>query len=81
MPRTLVRGYLQFQKSHSLLKALIPMDTAVGDVIEEGIKLCNGREDFLDVYYYVTNVKKPGKKDIAEYLRERKSAMKANRTH
>ena len=62
---------IQFQKNYSLLKVLIPMDKAVGDVIEEGIKLCDGREDFLDVHYYVTNVKKPSKKDIEKYLRER----------
>jgi hypothetical protein len=34
------------------------MDKAVGDVIEEGIKLCDGGEDFLDVHYYVRSAVK-----------------------
>lgn len=71
---------IEFQQNYSLPKALIPMDKAVGDVIEEGIKLCDGGENFLDVHYYVTNVKKPGKKDNGKYLRERDDAKEEKRS-
>ena len=62
---------IEFQENYSLVKALIPMDTAVGDVIEEGINHCNEVEDCIDFHYYVTNVRKPRKKEIREYLQER----------
>jgi len=43
-----------------MIGILIPMDVAVGKVIEEGISECNKMGEFLLPDYYVTNVKKPG---------------------
>ena len=69
---------IEFQENYFLVKALIPMDTAVGNVIEEGIHHCNEGEDCIYFHYYVTNISKPGKKEIKEYLQERDHVQKEN---
>lgn len=51
-------------------RILIPIDVAIGDVIEEGISQCNKMEEFLFFHYYVTNVKKPTNEEILQYLEE-----------
>jgi hypothetical protein len=40
-----------------MIGILIPMDVAVGEVIEETISDCNKMSEFLFPDYYVTNVK------------------------
>lgn len=59
-----------FNKNYVVIKILVSMDVAVGDVIEKTINLCNKREKFLRFHYFVTNVKKPSKLEIKRYLEE-----------
>ena len=61
---------INFEATHVMIRILIPMDVAVGDVIEEGISECNKMSEFLFPDYYVTNVKKPTPKEISKYLEE-----------
>jgi hypothetical protein len=49
-------------------KVLIPMDVAVGEVIEGGIEESNTFGEFLDPDYYVTNVEIPSEAEILGYL-------------
>lgn len=53
-----------------MIEILIPMDVAVGKVIEESIRECNKMSEFLCFDYYVTNVKKPTPEEISKYLEE-----------
>jgi len=61
---------INFETNYAMIRILIPIDVAVGDVIEEGISECNKIEEFLFFHYYVTNVKKPTNEEILEYLEE-----------
>ncbi len=56
--------------TYAMIGILIPMDVAVGEVIEEGISECNKTSEFLSPHYYVTNVKKPTREEISKYLEE-----------
>jgi hypothetical protein len=59
---------INFETTYVVIEILIPMDVAVGDVIEEGISECNKTGEFLFLHYYVTNVKKPTHEEISKYL-------------
>ena len=59
---------INFKINYAMIRILIPIDVAVGDVIEEGISECNKMEEFLFFHYYVTNVKKPTNEEILQYL-------------
>ena len=61
---------IQVHLNYATMKVLIPLDVAVGEVIEKGIGESNKFGDFLDPYYFVTNVKIPKETEIMEYLRE-----------
>ena len=61
---------IHFGPDHAMIGMLIPMDVAVGDVIEKGIRECNKTKDFLNFHYYVTNVKKPTNEELLKYLAE-----------
>ena len=61
---------IAFEPNYAMIRTLISMDIAVGDVIEEGIKECNKMDEFLYFHYYVTNIKKPTKEEISKYLGE-----------
>lgn len=61
---------LSIEKNYAMVKILIPMDVAVGTVIEQGIIECNKKQEFLSPSYYVTNVKKPTDEEIILYLEE-----------
>jgi hypothetical protein len=67
---------INFESNYAMIGILIPIDVAVGDVIEEGISECNKMEEFLFFQYYVTNVKKPNSEDILKYLEEIKHREK-----
>ena len=54
--------------NYAMIRILVPMDVAVGEVIEEGIRRSNRMGEILFVDYYVTNVKKPTKEEISKYL-------------
>jgi len=61
---------INFETTYAMIGILIPMDVAVGEVIEEGISECNKMSEFLFPDYYVTNVKKPTPEEISKYLEE-----------
>jgi hypothetical protein len=61
---------INFETTYAVIGILIPMDVAVGEVIEEGISECNKTGEFLFLHYYVTNVKKPTHEEISKYLEE-----------
>ena len=61
---------IHFEATYAMMGILIPMDVAVGRVIEEGISECNKMSEFLFPDYYVTNVKKPTYEGILKYLEE-----------
>jgi len=61
---------ISFEATYAMIGILIPMDVAVGEVIEEGISECNKMSKFLFPHYYVTNVKKPTSEEISKYLEE-----------
>lgn len=51
------------------LTVLVPMDVAVGTLIETGIKKCNELGDFVFEHYYVTNQNIPGKLEINDIIK------------
>jgi hypothetical protein len=61
---------VNFEATYAMIGILIPMDVAVGEVIEEAISECNKMSEFLFPDYYVTNVKKPTPGEISKYLEE-----------
>ena len=61
---------INFESTYGMIGILIPMDVAVGEIIEEGISECNKVSEFLFPDYYVTNVKKPTHEEISKYLEE-----------
>jgi hypothetical protein len=61
---------INFEATYGMIGILIPMDAAVGEVIEGGISECNKMGEFLFPDYYVTNVKKPTPEEISMYLDE-----------
>ncbi len=61
---------INFGTNYAMMGILVPMDVAVSGVIEEGIRRCNRLGEILFVHYYVTNVKKPTKREISKYLRD-----------
>ncbi len=61
---------IDFETTYAMIRILVPMDVAVGEVIEEGISECKKRSEFLIPDYYVTNVKKPTPEEISKYLEE-----------
>jgi len=67
---------INFEATYAMIGMLIPMDIAVGEIIEEGIGECNKIEEFLFLDYYVTNVGKPTYKEISDYLEEIKHEEK-----
>ncbi|OGL84499.1 hypothetical protein A3B36_02065 [Candidatus Uhrbacteria bacterium RIFCSPLOWO2_01_FULL_55_36] len=59
---------IEFGPFRALISVLIPLDVAPAVFIEKGIRACNKDGNFLQFYYYVTNARKPTKKDITDYL-------------
>ena len=50
------------------LTVLVPMDVAVGTLIETGISKCNDLGDFVFEHYYVTNQNIPDKSEIEDII-------------
>jgi hypothetical protein len=67
---------IEFEATYAVIGVLIPMDMAVGEIIEQGISECNKISEFLFLDYYVTNVGKPTHKEILNYLEEIKHGEK-----
>ena len=60
---------IEVKRDYVTAEVLIPMDVAVGEVIEGGIEKSNTFGEFLDPDYYVTNVEIPSEAEILRYLR------------
>lgn len=61
---------IEFSKNYALIKLLVSIDVALQDVIDDGMNSCNAVEKFLRFHFYCTNVRKPTKQVIADYLNE-----------
>ena len=61
---------IEFDANYSSLTVLLPMNIALSEIIENGIKRCNKDKRFIYDYYFATNDKIPDKKEILEYIRE-----------
>ena len=61
---------IDFWANYAMVGILIPMDVAVGQVIEGGISRCNRTGQVLLKDYYVTNVKKPTKEEISKHIKD-----------
>jgi hypothetical protein len=60
---------IQIQPTYVTLKILVPVDVAVGMVIEDGISQCNRKRKLLDENYYVTNAKIPTEVELQAFLK------------
>ena len=60
---------IQIQPNYVTVKVLVPVDVAVGVVIEDGISQCNQERKLLDENYYVTNVKIPTEAELQAFLK------------
>ncbi len=58
----------QFRPACLYVQVLVPMDVAVGEVIEEGIVRLNRRDELFRQEYLVTNVSVPTDEEIQEFL-------------
>ncbi len=67
---------ISFNKNYSSLKVLIPMDVAVGEVIEGGISKCNEIGRFISDSYFITNIKIPSEQEILEYIKDIEKQIK-----
>src|SRR5713226_70698 len=61
---------IDIEANYAMIRVLIPIDVAIGEVIEGGINECNKIEEFLLFHYYVTNVEKPTSEEILKYFEE-----------
>jgi len=59
---------VQIHGNYATLQILVPLDVAVGTVIENGISECNKRGNHLDESYYVANDRIPTEAEILEFL-------------
>lgn len=50
---------IEFKDDILLASVLIPMEVAVGNMIEKAIRACNAKSKILNSHYYVTNLRKP----------------------
>ncbi len=67
---------INFGVTYAMIGMLIPMDIAVGEIVEDGISECNKINEFLFLDYYVTNVGRPTHREILNYLEEIKRGEK-----
>ena len=59
---------IECSKKYAGITALVPLDVAVGDLIENGIDACNELGNFVFEHYYVTNQNIPDKQEIEEII-------------
>lgn len=60
---------IEFNKGIAVLAILIPINVAPGSLIIKMINNCNQSKRFLKFHYFITNVGKPKKKEIKDYLK------------
>ncbi len=61
---------IKFSKTYALIKIRVSVEVALQEVVDEGMISCNAAEEFLRFHFYCTNVQKPTKKVIKDYLYE-----------
>lgn len=61
---------ISFSKTYALIKILVSAEVALQKVVDEGMISCNEVEEFLRFHFYCTNVQKPTRKMIQDYLHE-----------
>lgn len=61
---------ISFSKTYALIKILVSVEVALQKVVDEGMISCNAVEKFLRFHFYCTNVQKPTKRIIKDYLYE-----------
>lgn len=61
---------IRVHEDYATMRVLVPLEVAVGELVESGIGECNTFGDFLDVNYYVTNERIPTETEILHYLQE-----------
>ena len=59
---------IAFVDNFAKVTALVPIDTAVGNFIEDLINSCNTVKKIWRFHYLITNTKRPTTKEITEYL-------------
>lgn len=59
-----------FSGNYVGMTILVPMDVAVGTVIDNGIKKCNELGEFVFEFYYVTNMNIPDNSEITEIIKK-----------
>ena len=62
--------YIQFEKTYVMFQILLSFHIAVGSFIEKGIASCRKDLPLLCESYFVTNIKKPSRKDLTKFLSE-----------
>lgn len=60
--------YTDFGLNHFLISVLVPWTVAVGELIEQGIKAINKKQNILRFHYLVVNTHKPNNEEISQYL-------------
>ena len=60
---------IQVHQNYAAVTVLVPLEVAIGEVIEEGINESNAGNPFLDIHYFVTNQRIPTEEEMACYLR------------
>ena len=64
-----ILAVINFSKTFVELTVLVPLDVAVGTVIETGIKKCNELGNFVFEHYYVTNENIPEESEIIDIIK------------
>ena len=59
---------MQFRSSCLVVQVLVPLDIAVGEVVEESVASFNRGKEEVCQDYLVTNVAAPTEEDIQEFL-------------
>jgi len=60
---------LHYSDNHVGLTILMPLDIAIGTIIDTGIKKCNELGTFVLEHYYVTNMEVPDESEIPDIIR------------
>jgi hypothetical protein len=61
---------MQFSQGYAAMKALIPLEVAVAELIERGIRRTNQVGGFLEEDYWVTNERAPTEQELRGWARE-----------
>ena len=60
---------IKFSDTFIAITILVPLDVAVGTIIETGINKCNELGEFVFIHYFVTNDKIPEQLEIDDIIK------------